>query len=551
MPTPQQIHFTLPSGREQLAATCILPPEGKIRACLFFFPAFFEERKGALPPFLFAAREWSLLGVASLFVDPAGCGDSSGEAERLPTEQRNLDLTSAVTWLKDHFPDVPMGFVALRASSLFLTDTTLRAAFSFGVYWSPIDGKTFLRQLFQRRMVNDMIAYGKARESRKELEERLQQDSSIDLDGYPLPPSLFHWLQETPVIAPEIPLFVFTGGAALPKPFSQNEGVTLCENRFPPFWNTIGHVDLTESIQACGTWLERILTNKTAVSDSFPLPKTNTPFPEWETRHGKIRAVLQTPASPIRGILFLPGWSGDRTGPHRMFSRFAHLLTKENCATLRLDYFGRGWSDGMSQEASIARMVENAETAYQAFIERLPAGTPITLIAICSGCKVAITLASRHPELERLILWSAESMGSLRNAKTGSRKTFYTLKKYLRKLFQLSTWKKLITGKVNTKCVANALMNQETRSAQEAMEEDRILKQFRSFQKPVTFLFGGSDPDAPGSKEAYETFCQANHIPYTSHLIPHAGHSYYGEEWTQELFEISLHALRSHSHGGR
>ena len=131
----------------------------------------------------------------------------------------------------------------------------------------------------------------------------------------------------------------------------------------------------------------------------------------------------------------------------------------------------------------------------------------------------AISLAAANPELDRLLLWSAESMGSLRSAATGLRKTASALTTYARKLLRPETWKKILSGKVQTGMVTQALVKHETRSADEAKREDTVLRLFRSFRSPVLFVFGGSDPDASGSSRAYADYCTANRIPHTQHTV--------------------------------
>ena len=127
----------------------------------------------------------------------------------------------------------------------------------------------------------------------------------------------------------------------------------------------------------------------------------------------------------------------------------------------------------------------------------------------------------------------------LRSAATGLRKTLQALATYARKLSRPETWKKILRGHVQTGMVTKALTRHETRSAAEAAAEDQTLKRFRSFRGPLLFVFGGSDPDAPGSSQAYARYCAAHRIPHEIHTIPHAGHSYYGEAWTRDLFALS------------
>jgi pimeloyl-ACP methyl ester carboxylesterase len=168
-----------------------------------------------------------------------------------------------------------------------------------------------------------------------------------------------------------------------------------------------------------------------------------------------------------------------------------------------------------------------------------PAGGPIVLLAICSGCKVAIGAAAAEADVARLALWSAESMGSLRHAVTGSRKQLAVLRTYARKLLRPETWRKLLRGQVRAGMVGKALVQAEVRSPAEARAEDETLRAFRQFRGDILFVFGGSDPDTPGSSQAYAQYCRAHSIGHTCHVVPHAGHSYYGMDWEQEVLLVT------------
>jgi dienelactone hydrolase len=418
-------------------------------------------------------------------------------------------------------------------------------------------------------MVNDMVAFGKAREGRAALEARLRQGETVDLDGYPVSGAFFAWLEALlPTPSPAVPPRVWSGGHD-PKTAAAcaaGADAPLPALRYPPFWNTVGHVDLSALVAETADWLAlRLpppLRQGGGATGGEPPPP---PPPGGATAGGElltlggplsVRAALDVPEGPpAGGALFLHGWSGDRTGPHRLFTRFARQLARRGTLCIRPDFIGRGLSGGAAGDASIAGMAETAQRALEALRERLPPGAPVAVVAICSGCKVAVTLAAANPDLDRLVLWSAESMGDLRSSATGLRKTLGTLSTYARKLARPETWKKILGGKVQAGLVTKALVKQETRSAEEAARENGVLGRFRAFRRPLLFVFGGSDPDAPGSRAAYERYCRRNGIPHTAHTIPHAGHSYYGEAWTRELCEVSLGFLEDtqrpdFNHGG-
>ena len=258
--------------------------------------------------------------------------------------------------------------------------------------------------------------------------------------------------------------------------------------------------------------------------------------------HGAVRGVLHQPATTVRRgrVVFLHGWSGDRTGPHRMFVHAARTLACLGYTSLRFDFSGRGDSDSApSGETTIAAMIADTRAAIAWLRTEAPADGPIVLLAICSGCKVAIGAAAAEPDVARLALWSAESMGSLRNSATGNRKRLATLRAYARKLLRPETWRKLLRGQVHAGMVGKALVQAEVRSPAEARAEDETLRAFRKFRGDILFVFGGSDPDAPGSSQAYARYCREHGIPHTCHTVPHAGHSYYGMAWEQEVLRVT------------
>ena len=545
----QQSFFLNADGRA-LAATCFLPEA--VSAAVLLVPPFCEERKGVLPVFAQTARALAEMNIASLLFDFSGCGDSQGAFETAPPEALEADCEAAFAWLAQAFPHAPRALLGARTGALLAARLAARHPDAAAlVLWSPVAGADFIRQILQRRMVNDMVAYGKARESRAALDARLRSGETVDLDGYAVSGAFHAWAQTLTPRPVAVPALIASGShdektaAAYAASTPASEVLAL---RFPPFWNTVGHVDLTALVGATAGWLALRFPAAAAASAPAACPgqRAAAPFGELAelTLPPTVRGIFDTPAAaPRGGVLFLHGWSGDRTGPHRLFTRFGRRLAERGFLCLRPDFIGRGLSDGEASAASIGRMAESAQAALDALRQRLPPGAPVAVVAICSGCKVAIALASKNRDIARLLLWSAESMGSLRSSATGLRKTFSALSAYAHKLARPETWKKILTGKVQAGLVTQALVKHEARSAEEAVWEDGVLKQFRACRSPVLFVFGGSDPDAPGSSRAYAGYCRKHAVPHTAHTVARAGHSYYGEDWTRELLDLSTRFL--------
>jgi len=248
-----------------------------------------------------------------------------------------------------------------------------------------------------------------------------------------------------------------------------------------------------------------------------------------------VRGMYHQPVHPNgAGVVFLHGWSGNRLGPHRLFVLQARRLVAMGFHCLRFDFRGRGESEGETFSASIEGMVEDTICGIEAF--RTETGVKrIFLVAICSGCKVAIGAATRCPEIAGLVLWSAEAMGPLRVSTQTARKTWHALRQYARKLLALETWKKILSGRVQTHFVKKALVTNERPQAMEIRRETEWLTAFQRFRGPLLFIYGGNDPDTATAAKGFATFCRNHGLSHEMHEIPEANHSFYSLEWSEEV----------------
>ena len=269
-----------------------------------------------------------------------------------------------------------------------------------------------------------------------------------------------------------------------------------------------------------------------------------------------VRGILHRPPAGSRrgpsGVILLHGWSGCRLGPHRMFVKAARALSADGLTCLRFDFRGRGESGGEATATTIAGMTRDAEHAVAAL--RAEGLERITLLGICSGGKVAIGAATACPSVTRLVLWSGEAMGNLRGAATGRRKTRDALKQYARKAMRPATWGKVIRGHVHTDLVRKAVLDHETPSDAETVQEAEILSAFRRFRGDVLFVYGGNDPATREAADGYRRFCAENGIAHAFHAIAEANHSFYSLAWEHEVIEHTRAWLRDESDrppGGR
>jgi dienelactone hydrolase len=252
-----------------------------------------------------------------------------------------------------------------------------------------------------------------------------------------------------------------------------------------------------------------------------------------------LRGVLHEPECPNGvGVVFLHGWPGNRIGPHRMFVTMARRLEALGFYGLRIDFHGRGDSDGRAEDASIRSMIDDTARAVD-FLAARPQVKRLYLLGICSGGKVAIGAASADPRLRGLVLWSAEAMGQLRTRAARTHKSMSALRLYLKKLTAVETWKKILTFRVNTRMVRKAIVTDETPRDAEIAHESAMLDRFKAFRGDILFIYGGNDPNTKYAAEAYTQFCNRHGIRSEFHEIPDANHSFYSLEWERDVLEWS------------
>lgn len=541
----------------------VAPDIAPVRKALLIVAPLCEERKAVHPSLTSLARLLAAQDVAVLSFDARGCGDSPGAFSDFGPPDWLDDLAAAATWLRQCHPDVPQVWLGTRLGALLALHSAATVAPDAQpaalMLWEPVTGTDFVRQLVQRHLINDMLAHGRAQMPRREIEQQLAGSGTVDLDGFAVT------ARQAAQLAALVPcpwrkpaLVISTGPDQATADACQRlaPAATRLRLRLPPFWNTVGLVDTSTLTRATADWLAQVALSRPAAS----LSATDTALPDGPAAEdatasreslvsfpgqlGMLRAVLHRPAEPARGrLLLLHGWSGDRTGPHRMFVHAARLFAAQGQACLRLDFGGRGDSDGMPAEATIASMTADARAALAWLRHELPSGGPLGILAICSGCKVAIRAAAAEPDVARLALWSAETMGALRQRGVTRHKRLVMLGTYARKLLHAETWRKLLGGRVRAGMVGRALVQPEVRSAAEARAEDAVLRQFRAFHGELLFVWGGSDADTPVAAAAYARFCRTHTIPNASQTVPHAGHSFYGLDWERQVLDATAQWL--------
>jgi exosortase A-associated hydrolase 2 len=563
-------------------------------ACIVYRPAavsgvgivlcnpLFEARKSTHRVMVNLARALARDGHTVLRFDYRGCGESDGEfgAYAFTAWKRDIELACAA--LRQMPGCRHTGLLGLRAGASLAWLAAPQMQPDFIVLWEPVvNGSTHLLAELRKKLMKETITFGHNRVTRNALLETLRKGQSIDFDGYEITHQLYTDFEQLELCATEPPpcpgLVVQLGPhpeltgdieAFVRHCRSRNALLTVIARRERPFWNLIGLVDCPSLIDTTRAWIAerqpgaaRAVDRRTSAasptvrlvppSDPGVPPTPPAPRPVTLTVAGQaLRGLLHTPdaAGNGLGILFLHGWSGCKLGPHRMFVNAARQFAANGCHCLRIDFRGRGDSDGLPRAADIVSMTEDAAAAF-AHLSSIAAVRAVAVLGICSGGKVAVSLAAREPRVKHLALWSAEALAPLRATTIARRKTLLALKQYAYKACRPATWRKLLTGRVNTALVRKAVLEHEQPDAREQRAEAATLKRLATYRGDVVLVYGGNDPETVASAQGYRTFFDKYGVPWQAHTIDGANHSFYARAWERAVIDLTWQWLDSRAPG--
>lgn len=145
-------------GAAQRYAMLYLPADTPC-ARVLIVPPLFEEKRCAHRALTTCARALARAGAAVLVPDLAATGNSGGTSAEIRLQDWLDDLRAAEVFLRER-ADAPLRLAALRAGVLPALQAGLAAERI--LLWQPVlSGKSYLRQLRTRRMIQDAVT-GKA-----------------------------------------------------------------------------------------------------------------------------------------------------------------------------------------------------------------------------------------------------------------------------------------------------------------------------------------------------------------------------------------------------
>jgi pimeloyl-ACP methyl ester carboxylesterase len=190
----------------------------------------------------------------------------------------------------------------------------------------------------------------------------------------------------------------------------------------------------------------------------------------FEGSAGLLSGIFCEPAgkNSTHWTIFFNAGGVRRSGPNRLWTCAARAIAREGHASLRLDVRDVGDSDGASlphtdleamySEASISDAVEAVDQL------RARGATLIDVVGLCSGAFMCIQVAARRDIRQAILfnclayVWNDDARATGVTSQLG------------RSLFNTRRWKRLLTGKINAKEVAKAILSRAQLQAKESLK---------------------------------------------------------------------------------
>lgn len=277
-----------------------------------------------------------------------------------------------------------------------------------------------------------------------------------------------------------------------------------------------------------------------------------------------LRGIVTRPdtGSCDMAVILLPAGLKDRVGPHRLYVQLARQLVRPNVLVLRLDAEGIGESDGELDAAINAThyrriqsglFVEDTLLAMRALAAR-EGVRHFVLGGLCGGAISAQLAAAASSSMVAGVL-SLSHVAVLDEDQPASARTRSEVvsnnRAYLRKLFSLHAWRRLIAGESewreiwqNISGLWHLLLEKAGLDRRHwANENPAFFTSFRQLQNAGVdhlMLFGERDARWTAFRElVVEGFLGgAMHGKgYRIEVIPEANHEFYLRNWTQSVLD--------------
>lgn len=179
--------FFFADADEALFAVLHMPKNAKPRQGIVLCHPFGEEKLWSHRVYVNFARRAAELGMAVLRFDFRGHGDSAGHSEDYGTECYLEDIHTAVAQLRLDCPTLEsIDLLGLRFGAALASQYAARHdGIRHLLLWEPIvSGEKYMQELLRINLSTQLAVYGKVRDNREKLVEKLAAGEPANVDGY-------------------------------------------------------------------------------------------------------------------------------------------------------------------------------------------------------------------------------------------------------------------------------------------------------------------------------------------------------------------------------
>jgi dienelactone hydrolase len=242
-----------------------------------------------------------------------------------------------------------------------------------------------------------------------------------------------------------------------------------------------------------------------------------------EVEGQQVFGVIHRPAAAdgrLPGVAIFHGLIGSKDQPHQIFVKLAEALARAGMVAVRIDFRGRGDSEGETVDMTPAADMADAWAALD-YLATQPDVDPARL-ALCGmswGGAIAASLAGRDPRVSAVALWSSAPVAGF-------------------------DWQPAFR-QVAGRDVAEMWGNIVGRQFYEGLPHIHPLADLQRARGPVLIAYGTADESVPQTDvdQAAVTLAAAG-ITCEVLAIADADHAFMGYDWEQELIAGTVDWLR-------
>ncbi len=159
---------------------------------VIYIPPFAEEMNRCRRMAALQARALAAAGTGVLLLDLYGCGDSEGDFAAARWSIWLDDIAAAAAWLEHRGSD-RIGLWGPRLGALLALQAAARqpGRFTRLILWQPVtSGDAMLTQFLRIRVAASAFSGGGAKETTRQLKDRLAAGHSVEVAGYELAPAM-------------------------------------------------------------------------------------------------------------------------------------------------------------------------------------------------------------------------------------------------------------------------------------------------------------------------------------------------------------------------